>query len=209
MIRINLASRKQSQSTGDSKIGLSSRLGGFDSDFFKDPIVYRTLLVAFLCFLAGNVADSFKEEKMKRVEGALAAMTADRTKLEKESGQMKYYEELRKSLEADEAIIKRKLDTILELIADRNVPPRILRTLANSIPKEVWLSQFAIRDGEVTIKGGAAGFTQISDFIKALTESAYFGDVNMKNSVQGKEGGADIAEFELAAKQSKGIFRGR
>jgi Tfp pilus assembly protein PilN len=160
------------------------------------------LLPVVVAIVAWYMLDTFKEEEMQKLSAIHAKLTSERTALEAEAKKFKGYEEVKKALEQDEFTLRTKIETIQKLIADRSSPPKILLTLATSIPKEVWLSELKLTDKEGSFKGYSMGFGQISDFMKNLNESAYFTDLNIKKTEQAKdEGGAEVAAFELTARR--------
>jgi hypothetical protein len=207
MIKINLANRKQSGSGSDASaakpINFTGKLN-FDFDFSKakDLPIRQILIPLVACILGSYFLDGYKEDEIKAVDATLAVLNAERTKLQAEAAKMKGYEEVKKSLEADEFIFRTKIDTIQKLITDRALPPKVMLSLANATPKDVWLTEFKIKDNQVNFKGSSLGFNQISDFMKNLNESAYFSDLNIKDTHGAKDAnGNDIATFELVAKR--------
>ena len=210
MIRINLAKRKQAVSGGgassEKASGLSA-LGGLskisiNADQIKALPVRKFVVPIIVAIVATYVQDGIKVDDMQKVEAALAKLTAERTQLAATANKLKGYEAVKKSMEADQATMRSKIDTIQKLIADRTNPPKLLRSLASAIPKDVWLAEFKAGEKDVSFKGFSLDFNQIADFVKNLNESAYFTDLSIRNTQQSKdEVGLDVASFELSARR--------
>jgi hypothetical protein len=211
MIKINLATRKQS--AGATADGRSFTMGSFqlpaglsklnvNINELKDLPIRKLILPIVVCFGAMYMVESLKADDMAKVHEEAAKVTAEREQLMVAVGKLKGYEELKKSMEADEQVMRSKISVVQALIADRSNPPKILRSLSTAIPKDVWLSEFRAEEAEVSFKGYSLDFNQVSDFMKNLNESAYFADVTIRSTQQSKdELGADVAAFDLAAKR--------
>jgi len=206
MIKINLATRKQAVGVsggGDGGTATSLKRMTVDLNSLKDLPIRRAVLPIVVGLMASFALDSYKEDELKKVDDQIAKLSAEKQKLQVEANKMRGYEEVKKNLEADERALRVKVETIRKLIADRQTPPKLLISIAESIPKDVWLTEFKVIKKEVGFKGSALGFNQISDFMKSLNENLYFADVSMKSTqqVKDKQSGSDLAEFELSAKR--------
>jgi Tfp pilus assembly protein PilN len=202
MIKVNLATRKQSGVFGDSKNSKANSFGKVNLDQVKDLPLRKLIVPIVVCFLGNYMLDGYKEDELKKLDQTLSKVNSDSTKLQNELNKLRGYDSIKKTLDADEITIKTKLETIQKLIADRSAPPKILVSVATMIPKDVWLSELKTEKLDITMKGSSLGFNQISDFMKSLNESAYFMDVDLKNSQQSKDSSGDeFAVFELKAKR--------
>jgi Tfp pilus assembly protein PilN len=215
MIKINLASKKQAvtaQGAGAApkragfdfkKINLDTIRDNLSFEFLKDPQTRKLLLVVVVGIMCYVALDTYETEQVKKQDDILVQINADNAKLSAELAKTKGYEAIKLEIDTDEKILKTKLDTIKTLIADRQVPPKLLLALSNDIPSETWLSEFTITDKELKLKGSSTGYGQITDFMKMLGESEYLTDVKLVNSRQEKDpsNGMDLASFELSAKR--------
>jgi Tfp pilus assembly protein PilN len=216
MIKINLASKKQAvvaQGAGIAapkragfdfkKIDLDTIRDNLSFEFLKDPQTRKLLLVVVVSIMCYFALDTYETEQVKKQDDILVQINADNLKLSAELAKTKGYEAIKLEIDTDEKILKTKLDTIKTLIAERQVPPKLLLALSNDIPSETWLSEFAIVDKDLRLKGSATGYGQITDFMKMLGESEYLTDVKLVNSKQEKDpsNGMDLASFELSAKR--------
>lgn len=211
MIKINLASRKHAPGvSAASEPGertslqtVFTRLGVNTSEPGDRAAGIRKII--FLVVIAGFAEFSFEDYKageIKKLETKNAKVSAEVVRLQGELAKTTGYEETKRSLEADETLIRTKLETIKTLVSKKTQPGKMLMALSTGIPQQVWLSDLKIADSGIQIKGTSTGFESISDFLKSLDESAYFADLTLVNSQQEKdELGVENANFEISAKR--------
>ncbi len=209
MIKINLALRKQSGAgasdagkTGTGAFALPTGVSRMtlDIDQLKDLPIKSMVICLAVSAIAWYLSTTYKEEEMQKLADIQAKVSEERARLEEEIKKYKSFDEVKKSIDQDEFTLRTKIDTIQKLIADRSSPPRLMLSLALSIPKDVWLTELKISETETRFKGYSLGFNQISDFMKGLGESAYFTDLSIKKTEQSKDDlGVEVAAFELAA----------
>ncbi len=205
MIKINLATRKQSASVGSGNAQMS-RVAGMKLDARLDGLKElpwrKAGAVVLLYVVASYGLEDYKTEELGKVEAVIQTHAAEQTRLKAELAKTRDFDELKKSLDADELSLRTKIDTIQQLIRDRQTPPKMLLSLSGSTPKDVWLTDFQAKEDEITLKGFSLGYNGISDFMKALNESVYFGDLKLVNTAQGRdETGLEAATFDLIAKR--------
>lgn len=214
MIKINLAQRKQSASVqapqaskGFSLSALIEKLKGGNStpassrEVLAAVPVRRFALSVVLCAGAYFYVEDLKEEELKGWQDKVKVVQTEQNKMKKELAATKDYDQIKKSIDADEALLRNKIKVIQTLLSGRQAPHEILLTLATSIPKEVWLKGVKIENTDVTLRGMSVGFNQISTFMRSLGESTYFADVRLQSSQQDKDDGKELTAFELAAKR--------
>jgi Tfp pilus assembly protein PilN len=220
MIKVNLYQRKAAVgvSTGDAPAGGAGDIGatlrglvdklrggaGASEIDLGDQKSALILAVVYAVVLGGGwwYADDQKLAMIAEVDAEAATLDSKINLLSSELGKTSGYELIKKSLEADEKTIRTKINTIQELIRERSVPPKILTTLSESIPKEVWLREFSLKDRHFKLAGGASSMDVVSDFMKGLEETIYFRGVVLKSSKQITEkGGRSSATFELEAER--------
>jgi Tfp pilus assembly protein PilN len=210
VIKINLATRKTSSvaapASTSGKTGtftaLNFRLDSLDLQAMKDLPIRKFAVVALLSGVIWFLESSIKQDKLNEAQTQITQATEQQAAVRAELDKTKGYDQLRKALEADEATIRGKIDTIRKLIQDRQVPPKLLAALSNGIPADVWIREFGIVKEGISIRGFSMGYTEISDFMKNLGESAYFTDLKMVDAKTGKdELGYEISDFQLTAKR--------
>jgi hypothetical protein len=160
--------------------------------------------VVYFVFALGGwwYASSEKDRLLAEVAAESSALDSKMALLDSELSKTQGYEQTKKSLEADEKKIRTKIETIQELIRDRGTPPKILMTLSDSIPKDVWLKDFVLKDRNFKISGLSNGMDVVSDFIRNLSETIYFTDVQLKGSKsEAQKSGRELTTFELEAQR--------
>lgn len=212
MIKINLATKKQTASFSagaassfDSSLSALSRIS-ISSDGLKKLPVFTFILVAVIGYISSTFLESYKQDTLDNIEKEISAVQANQSKLQAELNKTKGYKEIKKQLDTDELSLRTKINTIQKLIDDRVVLNKLLLSLSQSLPKDVWLTDFRIKEADVTFKGASLGFIQISEFLKNLQENVYFRDVSLKGSQQSKDSketidGNPYTVFELEAKR--------
>lgn len=215
MIKVNLHHRKAAvgvaAGAGGTTAGSLSALiekfrGGGGTDGFSDPDQKSAVIlgVVYFVLLGGGWwwIDQQKAGMLAVVDQEIQGYESKLALLNSELGKTNGYEQIKKSLEADEKTIRTKIETIQELIRDRSTPPKILMTLSETIPKEVWLQEFALRDRRFQIVGNSGNMDVVSDFMKSLEETIFFKNVVLKSSRQETvKGGRLSASFELEAER--------
>lgn len=217
MIKVNLYQRKAAvgvtagtatgalSGAGGGLRGLLDRLRGggeglADSDkraAIISAVVYAVILGAGYWYSGERQA-----EMLAKLEEEVTALDSKSNLLTSELNKTNGYEQTKKSLEADEKTIRTKIDTIQELIRDRTTPPKILTTLSETIPKDVWLREFSLKDRHFHIVGSSSSMDVVSDFMKGLEETIYFKGVVLKSSKQEVlKGVRASATFELEAER--------
>jgi Tfp pilus assembly protein PilN len=216
MIKINLAKRKQSSSLLPKGTSLTmakvdfKKLNSVKIDAASLKGVFGALLagprvVMLVLGVVGWFAvTAYEAEQIRAVEAQIAEAENDKVALQAKVSKQKDLETIKKTLESDEQIIKTKINAVKLLLADRGGATRLLFALTSSMPKEVWISDFSIKDGKIFIKGNSFKFEVISDFMKSLGEHDIFKDLNLKNTrVVKDDSGAEFPEFELELKRKQ------
>jgi Tfp pilus assembly protein PilN len=225
MIKINLATRKTSSVAGQGAgagamlAGLFSRgdsgEGGATKSFanlrfdqlnlekFGDLPVAKVAIALVVVISAYFVESSMKAHEMAKVELAIAEVKKREEELQRQLSQTKGYDQLKKALDADEMMIKTKITVIRKLIHDRQTPPKLLLTLSNGLPPDVWISKFELADMGVKLEGmSLGGLNPVSDLMKNLGESTYFSDLKLISSKKGRDTlNLETDDFTLTAKR--------
>lgn len=214
MIKINLYHRKAAvgvvvDSSGATPAtglkGLIDKLKGGAEGIGdeKKAIIILGVVYAAIYFGVYWYVGSLQEEMIAAVEAEISTLNSKTTLLTSELNKTNGYEQIKKSLEADEKTIRTKIETIQELIRDRSTPPKILTTLSEATPKDVWLREFSLQSRHFKIAGNSISMEVVSDFMKSLEETIYFKTVVLKSSKQEAtvKGARALAVFELEAER--------
>lgn len=223
MIKINLASRKQSVTSSGSGMGglLGGQVGGFlknlKAQSARSDIVqalpWKDLVIIIAIGVIASVASSYYQNlKLQEVLSEKESKQQKKIELTKKVATEKQFDEKKKALDFDEKLIRTKLVVIHKLIDARNVLAKELIVIAGAIPKEVWLTDFKIVKEDINIKGRSLGYNQVSDFMTNLQQSVVFKDVRLQgikkdagkeSNKENNEAPASSASFELLMKPNE------
>jgi len=221
MIRINLASKKQS-----SSVSAAARKELF-SQFFKgkqidlhafqglldqlnDPSMRAPLVKLAGYLIMGAMAwygeSYYKDMQIQELDVLINEQNTEKENLSNRIEAMKKDQEEKKRLEVDELLFKTKIEAIESLVVKRAEMMKVLVSFSELIPNDVWLSDFQMRDSVITIRGFGTKFEQISDFVQNLGRSDVFADVTLKSTEVSKVellNGEGVPSFELSLKRKE------
>jgi Tfp pilus assembly protein PilN len=227
MIKINLATRKQSSiGAASGASGLAGLFGGGNSgggpiagggtksfvnlrfdqlnlDQFRELPLAKVGLALVVVIGAYFVEASIKASEMAKVEESIVAVKQAEAELLRQLETYKGSDQIKKSLDADETMIRTKIQVIRKLIQDRQVPPKLLLALSNGLPQDVWISKFEVSELGIKIDGmSLGGLNPVADFIKNLGESTHFTDLKLVGSKKGKDSlNLETDDFQLTARR--------
>lgn len=179
--------------------GLSGRsLAAGMSGFPAKQLLLSLMAVAVSLYVVGGLKSELLEGLAKQEQ----TVQSKRAQLQSSLSKLKQYEDIKKAIDADQKLVKTKLDTILKLSAGRGSDLKALKLISASIPEDVWLSTVNFSPAALEIKGGALDFNLIPDFIKKLGESELLAEVQMEDTAESRDpSGTTVANFELKAKR--------
>jgi type IV pilus assembly protein PilN len=97
---------------------------------------------------------------------------------------LKELEEIKKKVDdykARNAELERRIKLIQELEDNRNGPLFVMDSLSKSIPERSWIDKFTETGYSAKLEGIAWNEFTVSDFLKNLQASKYFGNVELKS----------------------------
>lgn len=208
MIKINLATRKQSVALASDGTQATSTqsLFKFDArlDGVKDLPIRKYVVFFIAAFALHYFVGDFEQQKLATFDAEISKLNIEQSKLMADFNKTKQYAPLKKQLDQDETMIRTKINTVQKLIADRQTPPKLFAALSSATPDDVWLSEVEIKGDDVSFVGDAQQFSDIPDFMKSISESAYFSDISLDESDSTKDkDGQQIAHFKLTAKRRR------
>ncbi len=219
MIKINLARRKTATiaAAEAEQSGLTATVGGLLSGVLRrssgagasassttlSDLPIRSILIALIgIYGADFYFESEKAAALQAVEAAIQKERSEQSALQSRLATSKGLEELKRGLEADERLVRTKLEVILKLMQDKQGGVTALRHVSSAIPEEVWLSSLAITSADFNVSGQALDYNQVSDFMNRLNQTDFLADLNLDGSSQSKdEKGLSVATFRLTAKR--------
>jgi type IV pilus assembly protein PilN len=145
----------------------------------------QLILFALLVVLAG-VGNWFwyraVEDGLRQLNDQIGRTRAEIAQLEKTIGEVK-------SITQDKKALEDKLKVLDALKKARTGPVKVLDELSTVIPVRVWLMDWQEQGGQVSMRGQAVTYEDLSSFAQKLKGSKYFKDVNIRKASQKTEGG--------------------
>jgi type IV pilus assembly protein PilN len=105
-------------------------------------------------------------------------------------------------LEKNKKELDEKIKTITLLEKKKVGPAKILADLSDAAPDQVWLLEFTEDNGAATVTGFAFDNQTIASFMRKLSESAYFTDVDLVETTQADQQGLQLKKFVVKARLS-------
>lgn len=206
MIRINLVQKKQpsyvnstqSSSAAGGKLNAFKNLGA--GGFSEYLPLLKSLGIPIVIGIAANSGYSYYTDQRN------AEMAQESTKLENEKvtinaelKKIKGFETVKVELERNELVLRTKIDTIEKLIRGREFTVKSLVTLAQSMPRDIWMTEVSATETGFEFKGGTVDLSLVSDFMSKLGQTIYYRDVTLKSTASDPNGKQAI--FDLTARR--------
>lgn len=96
--------------------------------------------------------------------------------------------------------VKKKLDVLALLRANKAGPAQRLATLSDVTPDQLWLTAYTESGTEIKISGLSVNEELIANFMRSLEASADFMSVELVVSEQNTTAGAKLKKFDLTCK---------
>lgn len=103
-------------------------------------------------------------------------------------------------LDKRRAELKAKLATIDVLERQRRGPAHVLDDLSGSTPEKLWLTEVRESGGGLTLIGKGLDNQTIAQFMRKLSASHYFENVDLVETKQIEEGQAKLKQFTVSAR---------
>lgn len=208
MIRINLVKKKKSNLSAGTGVKTA-----VDSAAAESPLssggssamagLLLRLGIPLAMGIGANFAyDYYIEQRQGEMAQELKDIEAEKAKIQKKLAEFKGYEEAKKRLEQNQAIVRKKIETIEKLTKNRDFSAKSLMSLSQSIPTEAWLTDVDFVDRLYYIKGSSSDTGAVSDFMLKLQQGIYFKDVQLKRSVSSDVTGSN-SNFELSGRSEE------
>jgi type IV pilus assembly protein PilN len=153
-------------------------------------------LILAASLVGAIVIVSLYHAKLSRdVRAARANVAATQEQIDRFKPQLQQVEEYRKT----KAEIEKKLEVIERLDASRSGPVHVFDELATHAPPRLWLTKLQAHGGKITISGMSLDNELVALFLTALNESAYFSEVELRETTAKELRGFKLNEFELSA----------
>ncbi|MBS2026144.1 MAG: PilN domain-containing protein [Deltaproteobacteria bacterium] len=149
-------------------------------EFGKQQLILLGVAVA-VALVANFLWWQSVDNELSRVQRQIDATRSDIAQLEKTIGEVKSITQEKKALED-------KLKILDDLKQGRTGPVKVLDELSSIIPQKVVLEDFTEQGGNVSMRGTAVTYDDLSTFSKKLKTSKHFTDVVIKKASQRNDG---------------------
>ncbi len=147
----------------------------------KLNLINLKLLIPFFLavYLIEPVVESIYSGDIERFK---KASTSNKSKLRKLKNESRKYDSIKKQvkqLNEQEKQLAEKIKVVKEIVDKRQNPFKVLRYIAENIPKDVWLVELELDDKRLKLVGYSKSWKSIGQFIENLKTSIFFnGNVN-------------------------------
>lgn len=206
MIRINLIQKKQpsyvnstqASSNSGSKLNAFKNLSAGGLAEFA-PIL-KSIGIPIVIGLAANFGYGYyTDQRTAEMAQESAKLETEKTTIETELKKIKGFETVKIELERNELVLRTKIDTIEKLIRGREFTVKSLVTLAQSMPRDIWMTEVSATETGFEFKGGTVDLGLVSDFMSKLGQTIYYRDVTLKSTAADPNGKQAI--FDLTARR--------
>ena len=152
------------------------------------------IIILILCLIVVSLAcgGAYLHITMK-IDAERAEITSKNNQinsLRKQIGEVGRFKKLQEELRG-------KLEILDTLKKGRSGPARYLDELNRIIPEKLWLTEFVESSGDVKVKGVALSEKTVAEFMRSLTMSQYFENVNLVQTAQKIQQGLKLQIFQL------------
>lgn len=180
MININLLGKKKAQAIpGLDKIFEKIGIKGIDPEFARQAGM-KIAALAIGLYVGFFVPNYLYELERDELRARLDGMNEQIKTLQKQYDAKKDIRKQMEELTKQETEAKRRLDIIMKIARDREVAFRTFENFTNLLPQKVWLNRVEFNNLSLTLEGSAWEYPSVNEFIKSLSESAYFDAVTLR-----------------------------
>lgn len=179
MIKINLLGKKKTATP--VPFGLDekfAKLGIRTDDLgeLRPHLIKGGALLAGL-YIVNYVPTYFYEQKLNELNQQLNALSEKSSVLEQELASKKDLRKQMEDLNKGEIDLQRQLNAISALQRDRGLAFRSLDAIVVSLPRKVWLTNYAYNERKIVLNGQSWEYFPINEFVKSITESSQNRDI--------------------------------
>jgi type IV pilus assembly protein PilN len=144
--------------------------------------------------------------QIEQKKSEIAQMDADIARLSKVVAEVEKFKRDKKTLEG-------KLDVIGKLQKDRKIAVHYLDELSRALPERVWIEYYDEAGGVITVRGKAVNPDDVPAFMRNLSASPYFSDVELDVTTQtevlvGKDT-VKVSDFTIRFKAGDGTAKAK
>ena len=173
MIRINLLSARE----------IRAEIGRRQDLTIAAAAIGAALVLIVIVFLYQFSRSALLSSRLSGLRQEIAAL----------EGKAKEVMELQKNI----GELKQKVKVIDDLSKKKVGPVRVMESLSGATPARLWLTEFKENSGNLSLNGMAVDNQTVADFLKALSASAYFKDVELVETSQAEQEKLLLKKFSL------------
>jgi type IV pilus assembly protein PilN len=161
--------------------------------FEARQMVLQQVLVLILTCAAIGAFHARLSSQMQRTQARIHQMDKDIAQFKPQLEQVEGFKKKKKELE-------KKIEVIESLDRQRRGPVRIMAELSDRIPERVWLTSLETNGNQVKLQGESLDNELVAIFVRNLSESKYFGDVDLDGTKLAKQKrGLNLVQFDMKA----------
>ena len=179
MIEINLSPHSKGANLSD--------VGGFNFSLLNVKMI--VIAFAFMYIPEIFLLSHYEGEKQS-IETKLTTLNKEYRKYRKKVGAMDNIQRKVDELVSLEKKLSMRINVVKEIVNKRENPFKVLKYIAENIPKDVWIVELTIKDRILTLRGYSESWKSIGDFLENLKNSIFFErnisydkPANMKNKI--------------------------
>jgi len=96
--------------------------------------------------------------------------------------------------------LRQKVKIIEDLRKKKIGPVRVMESLSGSTPPRLWLTEFKETGGNLSMNGIAVDNQTVADFLKALSSSEYFKNVELVETSQSEQDKLLLKKFSVRSR---------
>ena len=135
-----------------------------------------------------------------KVSTELSRQEEEKNRLEQRLNKLKQKTKKVDELEAKKKLLAEKLNTIASLKVKKQGPVHLMDELTKTIPVRAWVTSLSQRDESIEISGAAVDPQTVSEFMRKVEDSLYFGNVELVYSRGENQDGVKLQAFSISAK---------
>ncbi len=136
------------------------------------------------------------------ITAAIASLESEYTELKQRNAELQKKIGKIRDLDRLRQDVQGKLDIVEKLQRGRFRSLNTFYHLAKETPENVWLTEVEDDSVKITIKGLGESNKAVANFMRALDQSLYFGDVRLQVIERASVGSVSVRKFELTMLRS-------
>jgi type IV pilus assembly protein PilN len=176
MIRINLLSAREIRAEIGRRQDLTIAVASIGA-------ALALIVIVFLYQISRSTLLSSRLSGLRQEIAALEAQAKEVTELQRNISEL-----------------KQKVKVIDDLSNKKVGPVRVMESLSGATPPRLWLTEFKENAGSLAVNGMAIDNQTVADFLKALSTSAYFKDVELVETSQAEQDKLLLKKFSVRSR---------